>query len=164
MITEAFNYKKWADERTLGAISHINKVEFSEPYSFVLQQINHIVIVEELFRSRLENRLPPHQATNTDIVSDLDELKSRLKESGSWYIKYSSNLNSDKSKDTISFKFSDGKSGLMRINEILFHILNHGSYHRGSIAHALDLVGVPHPIDGYGVYIHEKEPARREKT
>jgi len=52
----------------------------------------------------------------------------------------------------------------MNVEEMLFHILNHGSYHRGSIAHALDIANVPHPIDGYCAYIHEAEPDRREQT
>ena len=51
----------------------------------------------------------------------------------------------------------------MTVEEILFHIVNHGSYHRGNIAHALDLACVPHPVDGYGIYIHEEEPQRRER-
>jgi len=52
----------------------------------------------------------------------------------------------------------------MNIEEILFHIVNYGSYHRGLIAHALDLAGVAHPADGYGIYIHEKSPERRNET
>ncbi len=61
------------------------------------------------------------------------------------------------------FTFADGKYGSMSVEEILFHIINHGSYHRGSIAHALDLAAVAHPVDGYAIYIHEKEPGRREQ-
>ena len=50
----------------------------------------------------------------------------------------------------------------MSVEEILFHVLSHGSYHRGNIAHALDLAMIPHPVDGYGAFIHEREPERRE--
>lgn len=49
----------------------------------------------------------------------------------------------------------------MSVEEILFHVLNHGTYHRGSIAHALDLAGVDHPPDGYGIFVHQAEPDRR---
>ena len=63
----------------------------------------------------------------------------------------------------VSFRFADGQSGSMAVKEILFHIVNHGSYHRGSIARALDGAGVPHPPDGYGIFIHEREPLRRQR-
>ena len=46
--------------------------------------------------------------------------------------------------------------------EILFHIINHGTYHRGAIGHALDLAEVPHPADTYTVFIHAAQPERRE--
>jgi len=45
--------------------------------------------------------------------------------------------------------------------EILFHIINHGTYHRGAIGHALDLAQVSHPADTYTVFIHATEPERR---
>ena len=73
-------------------------------------------------------------------------------------------LDNEKRQAVIPFIFADGKHGSMSIEEMLFHVISHGSYHRGSIAHALDLASVPHPVDGYGIYIHEKEPERREKT
>ena len=49
MLKQAYDYKRWADERTLRAIESINKDEFPDSYAFALQQINHMVIVEELF-------------------------------------------------------------------------------------------------------------------
>ncbi|MCW8365484.1 DinB family protein, partial [Pseudomonas aeruginosa] len=32
---------------------------------------------------------------------------------------------------------------------VLFHTVNHGTYHRGAIGHALDLAGAPRPADTY---------------
>lgn len=160
MFTQAFNYKRWADERTLRAVENINRNAFPDSYAFALQQLNHMVIVEELFNSRLTNNSAPHGSTNTEVVPDLAELKGRLLASCDWYSSYVSSLeNIDKQ---ISFTFADGRRGMMTVQEILFHIVNHGSYHRGNIAHALDLASVPHPIDGYGMYIHEREPERRK--
>lgn len=160
MLTQVFNYKRWADERTLLAVESIDRNRYSKSYAFALQQINHMVIVEELFKSRLNNARSPHKSTNTDIVPNYEELECRLSDSADWYECYISSIGSG--EERINFVFADGKRGMLSVNEILFHIVNHGSYHRGNIAHALDLASVPHPIDGYGIYIHEKEPARRE--
>jgi len=159
MLIEAFEYKIWADDRTLRAVESIDKDKFPENYSFTLQQINHMVIVEELFKSRIKVTDPPHENTNTSVVPDFYNLKDRLVKSGRWYLKYVSSLTEH--KKVISFEFADGKNGNMSIEEILFHIVNHGTYHRGNIAHTLDLASVPHPPDGYGIFIHEKEPERR---
>jgi len=162
MFTQAFDYKRWADERSLHAIRFIDNNLHPNSYRFVLQQINHMIIVEELFRSRLTNNPAPHRNTNTESVPKLTALSKRLKASNDWYSNYVAEL--ENGDEEIVFKFVDGASGMMTRCEILFHIVNHGSYHRGNIAHELDLASVPHPIDGYGAYIHEKEPERRETT
>jgi len=156
---QAFKYKRWADERTLRAIENIDRDKFPDSYAFVLQQLNHIVIVEELFNSRLASSPIAHGSTNTEVVPGFDELDRKLMASYEWYVSYVTKLENEEEK--ISFAFADGRRGMMTVQEILFHIVNHGSYHRGNIARALDLASVPHPIDGYGIYIHEKEPERR---
>ena len=119
-----------------------------------------MVIVEELFRSRLSGSPAPHDSTNTKLIPELNELERRLMDSSDWYLIYISKLENEHKQ--IVFTFVDGKRGMMTIQEILFHIISHGSYHRGNIAHALDLALVPHPVDGYGIYIHQEEPERRE--
>lgn len=160
MFTDAFAYKKWADDRTLRAVNTIDRSAHPRSFAFALQQLNHMVIVEELFKSRLCELPPPHESTNTELVPSFEELDRRLSDSTAWYQAYVANCkNLD---EQIAFVFADGKHGMLSVNEILFHIVNHSTYHRGCIAHALDLALVAHPIDGYGIYIHEKEPARRE--
>ena len=158
----SFKYKKWADLRTLESASLVG--ESSNSFAFICQQLNHMVIVEELFRSRLEKVSQLHSATNTEIVPQFEELKVRLINSCEWFLSYVQDLEETNSEEKISFVFADGKKGAMSISEILFHVVNHGSYHRGSIARALDLDGVAHPPDGYGIFIHEHEPVRRNET
>ncbi len=58
--------------------------------------------------------------------------------------------------------FSDGLNGAMTCEEMLFHLINHGTYHRGAIGHALDLAGGKRPADTYSVFVHGIEPERRQ--
>ncbi|MQQ99239.1 hypothetical protein GEV47_00885 [Glaciimonas sp. GS1] len=48
MFIEAFNYKRWSDQRTLEAIRSINGKEFPSAVKFAQQQLNHMIRVEEL--------------------------------------------------------------------------------------------------------------------
>ena len=160
MLVRAFAFKRWADERTMDAAGRIDPEAHCDALAFVRQQLNHMIIVQDLFRSRLLGESAPHSSTNTDSVPELDQLASWLAMSNDWYTGFVAAL--ERVDDEIQFVFADGKPGAMTVEEILFHLLTHGSYHRGNIAHALDLAGVPHPADGYGIYIHEREPRRRE--
>jgi uncharacterized damage-inducible protein DinB len=164
MLINAFNYKQWADQRTLDAITRVNRQKFPSAAAFALQQLNHMVIVEELFKARLLGISAPHLSTNTEAVPEFHELNQRICESNQWFTHYVANLESEHRNQSISFQFADGKHGAMTRMEILFHIVNHGTYHRGAIGHALDLVQVPHPADTYTVFIHAAEPERRRQT
>jgi uncharacterized damage-inducible protein DinB len=94
-------------------------------------------------------------------LPSLEALEKRNSELNQWYQNFVGKLQPEELDRPIKFVFADGKNGKMLIEEILFHIINHGSYHRGNIAHALDLAGIPHPVDGFGIYIHEAETLRR---
>ncbi|MEO5795429.1 MAG: DinB family protein [Rhodoferax sp.] len=162
MLAEAFQYKQWADRRALDAVSRIDAQQFPAGYAFALQQFNHMVRVEELFKARLLGAPVPHLSTNTEVVPDLPALSQRMEASNQWFASYVDHLTPGEKRRTVSFEFVDGKHGSMACLEILFHIVNHGSYHRGAIGHALDLAQVAHPADTYTVFIHATQPARRE--
>jgi len=164
MFIEAFNYKQWADQRTLEAIRTIDGHAFPSAVAFALQQLNHMVRVEELFSARLRGASAPHRSTNTELVPGLAELNHRIGDSNQWFTHYVENLDPAHGNQSVRFQFVDGKRGSMTRSEILFHVINHGTYHRGAIGHALDLAQVPHPADTYTVFIHSVEPERRDLT
>lgn len=164
MLIEAFNYKQWADQRTLDAITRLDGNQFPGAVTFARQQLNHLVRVEELFRARLLGAAAPHLSTNTEVVPDFPELKQRIDDSNQWFARYVQNLAPEHLSQPVCFQFVDGKPGRMTRLEILFHIINHSTYHRGAIGHSLDLAQVPHPADTYTVFIHAAEPERRGNT
>ena len=128
----------------------------------MLQQLNHIVIVEELFRARLLGLNAPHQSTNTVQIPVLSELSMRLSSSNKWLLAYTQQLNNESLNEMIHFQFVDGRNGRMTCAEILFHLINHGTYHRGAIGHSLDLADGDRPADTYTVFAHAVEPTRRD--
>lgn len=162
LLDEAFAYKRWAMRRTLEAIRAMDAQAFPASVAFARQQLNHIVIVEELFRSRLLGDAAPHAATNTTEVPALDALAARLEASDAWYASHLAGLAPALWDEALRFRFADGREGCMTRREILFHILNHSTYHRGAIGHALDLARVPHPADTWTVFLHESQPQRRD--
>ena len=161
MLKQAFDYKQWADQRTLLAASTLDASLQATALAFVCQQLNHMLIVEELFRARLLGLPAPHAATNTQVLPALDELQDRLGASGSWFADYAAALAPASRDEIIRFVFADGQAGSMSREEILFHIINHGTYHRGAIGHALEKAGAQRPADTYTLYIHAAEPQRR---
>lgn len=164
LLIEAFKYKHWADRRTVDAVGAIDADAHPASLSFARQQLNHMVRVEELFKARLLAEPEPHSSTNTEQVPDLAELDQRLMASNDWFSSYVADADVSALQGRLSFLFVDGNRGTMTREEILFHIINHGTYHRGAIGHALDLAHAARPADTYTVFIHAAEPHRRKEA
>lgn len=162
-ILNQLRYKAWADGRTLDAVALIDPERFPSEMAFACQQLNHMVRVEEVFRARLLGDVEPHSSSNTEVVPPLEELKARLLQSNDWLQAYAQAMPSEKLAEKIHFRFLDGKCGTMARSEVLFHLVNHGTYHRGAIGHALDLAGGLRQADTYTIFIHTMEPERRRE-
>jgi|SRR6185369_3660254 len=160
-ILNMLRYKQWADNRALAAVARIDSERFPSEIAFALQQLNHMVRVEEVFRARLLGKTEPHLTSNSDVVPALEELGKRLTESNDWLQTYAKSFSEEQLVDQIHFHFLDGKRGTMTREEVFFHLVNHGTYHRGAVGHALDLAGNIRPADTYTVFIHSAEPGRR---
>ncbi|WP_374497103.1 DinB family protein [Vogesella indigofera] len=162
LLHHALQYKSWADRRTLDAVAQIDQHCFPDAIAFARQQLNHMVRVEELFRARLLALDEPHQSTNSAELPSLAELDHRLTRSNEWLQNYLHALTADALHEAVRFKFVDRKRGMLTREEAIFHLVNHGTYHRGAIGHALDLAQTQRPADTYTVFIHTAEPQRRE--
>lgn len=161
-LNKLLRYKAWADGRTLSAVGEIDRQACATHFDFARQQLNHMVRVEELFRARLCARAEPHDATNSSQLPELGELAARLTASNSWLQDYADSLQGHQRAEQIHFTFVDGKRGTLTREEVLYHLINHGTYHRGAIGHALDLAAAPRPADTFTVFVHAAEPWRRE--
>ena len=160
-LVTPLKYKAWADLRTVSAVAGIDRQTHKTGFDFARQQLNHLVRVEELFRARLLHEAEPHPSTNTPELPSLDELAFRLNESNRWLQTYAEALSAAQAAEAIHFTFVDGKAGTLTREEVIYHLINHGTYHRGAIGHALDLAGATRPADTYTVFVHEHEPNRR---
>ena len=63
--------------------------------------------------------------------------------------------------ESLHFKFTDGDPGAMTREEMLFHVLTHGAYHRGNVGQVLKGISVAPPRDLFSKFLHVSEPSRR---
>jgi uncharacterized damage-inducible protein DinB len=63
----------------------------------------------------------------------------------------------------LSFRFTDGDAGAMTREEMLFHVITDGVYHRGNVGQVLKENWVAPPRDLYAKFLHLHEPSRRHR-
>ena len=103
-----------------------------------------------------------YTATNTPETPDLGELHFAVAETDGWFEKYVATISDQALAEKISFQFTDGDSGTMTREEMLFHVLSHGSYHRGNVGQVLKGISVAPPRDLLTKFLHVQEPGRRK--
>jgi uncharacterized damage-inducible protein DinB len=100
--------------------------------------------------------------TNTADTPTLSALRASAAATDNWYAQYVAAATPQQLCETVCFTFTDGNTGSMSREEMLLHVISHGVYHRGTLAHILNAVSIAPPRDLLTRYLHTAEPIRRE--
>lgn len=158
----AFKYKQWANTELLSfGARQIHLLPESDA-TFFIRILNHTTVVDSLFISRILGTQEQFAADNTIETPTLLELRDRIEQNDSWLVTFAESVSLKELERVISFRFSDGDLGQLSIDEILLHLLTHGSNHRGMASRALASNDLERPRDTFTRYLHESEPLRRQ--
>ena len=156
-----FAHKSWANNELFNVLATVDPVDHAEAVHAATRMLNHIYVVDRIFRAHLLAEQHGYTATNTDATPELGELQFLVAETDAWYENYAGAATETRLGETLSFRFTDGDAGTMTQAEMLLHVITHGSYHRGNVGQMLKLISVAPPRDLYTKFLHITEPARR---
>jgi uncharacterized damage-inducible protein DinB len=83
----------------------------------------------------------------------LAELHKRQIEVDDWYVTFAESQSADGLAKDVTFLFVGGAPGVMRVDEMLLHVVNHSTYHRGYVADMLYDSGSTPPTMDLPVYV-----------
>ena len=131
-------YNSWADELIFGAVAKLPAGEATKPrttlFKNMVHTLNHIYVIDRIFQAHLEGREHGYAARNTDQWPPLEELWRAQRAVDGWYIAWSDKIADAALDERVSFRFVGGGEGAMTRGEMLLHVVNHTSYHRGFVA------------------------------
>ena len=152
-------YKKWADNLFLGVVSTLPEAELLAPRSIIfgslIRTLNHSLLMDYVWQSHLINK--PHGLTtrNPESHPSLSELVKAQQEIDQWYVTYADTLTDTQLDEVVEFEFIGGGQGAMTRSDILYHVVNHTTYHRGHAADILYNINVFPPTTDYPVFLRE---------
>ena len=126
-----------------------------------IRLMNHIHIVDRIFAAHLRGEPHGYTATNTPETPTLDTLRSAVRETNRWFVAQAGALTPAQRTEAVDFTFTDGQRGRMSREEMLAHVITHGSYHRGEVGQMLKRLSAAPPRDLFTTYLHHAEPQRR---
>ena len=160
-LNSLFGYKSWANSELFALLASLPP-EHAEQLHSCIRTLNHIYVVDRIFRAHLSGEARPFDATNTKETPSLAQLQSDVMATDAWYTSYVASLTPASLSYVVDFAFTDGDRGRMSREEMLLHVVTHGGYHRGNVGQVLKAISIAPPRDLYTKFLHQSEPARRE--
>jgi uncharacterized damage-inducible protein DinB len=150
-------YKAWADALTLEAVAALPSGEVARErptlFKSILGTLNHSYVVDLIWRAHLEGRKHGFTARNVMLYPELGALAKAQREMNEWLLAWSA-LQSDASlREPVNFILVSGEVGTMSRGQILMHIVNHATYHRGWVSDLFFQVPAKPPTTDWNVFL-----------
>lgn len=159
MLQSLFGQKTWANKELFDVLATVTA---EAELHTAIRTLNHIYVVDRIFRAHLLGEPHGYDATNTKATPTLAELRAAVAETDAWYQRYVAGLSDAALAEQLRFRFTDGDAGTMSREEILMHVITHGGYHRGNVGQVLKNISVSPPRDLLTKFLHVTEPQRRQ--
>ena len=155
-------YKAWAGKVIFDAATQLPEGEVTRPRKSVFKSmahmLNHIYVIDRVFQAHLEGKPHGYSARNTPGHPPLAELQQAQAEVDAWYVALSDRLTPETAAEAIRFDYIGGGEGVMTRNEMLLHVINHSTYHRGFVADFFYQIPVQPPATDFTVYLRDARP------
>ena len=152
-------YNAWANKLIFDAVAALPEGEAVKPRPSVFRNmvhtLNHNYVIDRIFQAHLEGRPHGYGARNTAEHPPLAELWRAQQEIDRWYMEWTERASDDSLDQRIQFGFVGGGEGAMTRREILQHLVNHTSYHRGFVAQMMYDIPVRPPVTDITVYLRD---------
>ena len=152
-------YNAWANVLIFEAVAALPEGEATRPRRSVFRNmvhtLNHNYVIDRIFQAHLEGRDHGYAARNTAEHPPLAELWRAQQELDRWYVATYDAMEDSRLNQTVSFTFVGGGEGVMTRGEILQHLVNHTSYHRGFVAQMMYDAGARPPTTDLTVFLRD---------
>jgi uncharacterized damage-inducible protein DinB len=136
------HYKRWATNG-LNAVVAGNLERMPEDERVLVRRLlDHIQVVDEIFRHNLEGRPHGYGAPRSVELPSFDVLAREARSTADWYADYVDALTPEEVNETIAFSFANGEPVRMTRGEMLLHVAMHAGGHRGQVALLLQKNGI----------------------
>ena len=152
-------YNAWANKTLFDAVIALPAGEAAKQrptlFKNMINTLNHVFVVGLIWQAHLEGREHDIAALGTVMHADLAELWRAQQAIDGWYLAWSEALSEAASDEIVQFKLIGGNPGAMRRGDILLHVVNHTSYHRGFVADLFFQVPARPPLTDLPIFLRE---------
>ena len=154
-------YRMWADRLTFDAVAALPPGEATKErptlFKTMVGTLNHNYVIDLVWQAHLEGRDHGFTARNLVLHPELSDLWQAQQAVNRWYIDWSERQSQASLDEVVNFTFIGGEKGSMSRGDILLHVVNHATYHRGWVAEMFFQVPARNPATDLPVFLTRGE-------
>ncbi len=155
-------YKQWANELLYAAAKELSEKELiaKRPIVFgsIIRTLNHTFAMDLVWQANLQGEHHGFTTRNPDDCPSLNKLLIDQRKLDEWYVTYADTLSKPDEDQVVNLTFISGGVGSMRRRDILLHVVNHGTYHRGNVTGMMYECSLEPPTTDYPVFLKHDSP------
>ncbi len=157
-------YNAWANGTLYDAVAALPAGEAARErptlFKSIIGTLNHLYVVDRIWQAHLEGRDHGYESLATVAHAQLSDLRKAQAAFDAWLVDWVDALDPAALAGRIAFTLIGGNRGEMTRGEVVLHIVNHTSYHRGFVADLFYQVPARPPLTDLPVYLRQSEGAR----
>lgn len=147
-------FMKWADEIMLAALLNVpsDRVTAATGSSFksMLDTLSHVYLAELVWFKRIHGE--PKRLAELESPPDPSALAKASADLHKSWLDWAASMGPEDWPGPFKFRSSAGVESTMSYWQIVMHVVNHGSYHRGQFATMLRQAGIVPPATDLIIY------------
>lgn len=157
-------YNAWANRAIFDAVTALPgdaaTRERQTLFRNMVHTLNHNYVIDLIWQAHLEGREHGFEARNTKDHPPLADLRGKQESIDGWYIDWADGVSDAALQEEVRFTLIGGNKGVMTRGQILLHLVNHTTYHRGFVADLFYQVPAKPPTTDLPVYLREEKSDR----
>jgi uncharacterized damage-inducible protein DinB len=154
-------YRMWADRLTFDAVAALPPGEATKErptlFKTMVGTLNHNYVIDLIWQAHLEGREHGFTARNVVLHPELSDLWQAQQAVNRWYIDWSERQSQASLDEIVNFTIIGGEKSSMSRGDILLHVVNHATYHRGWVAEMFFQVPAKNPTTDLPVFLKRGE-------
>jgi uncharacterized damage-inducible protein DinB len=139
-----YDFNAWANHRTIDACAALAPEQFTRDlassFRSVRDTLAHIYGAQWIWLERWHGRIPAALPSAADFP-DLDTVRRRFIEIDRNLVDFAASLNADDLHRVVQYKTVAGTAQAQPLWQMLQHVANHSTYHRGQVTTLLRQLG-----------------------
>jgi uncharacterized damage-inducible protein DinB len=152
-------YKAWAGEAFLAVVRTLPESALLAPrpivFGSLIRTLHHAYLMDLVWQCHLLGKPHGLSTRNPEAHPSIDALVEAQRAIDAWYAAYADGLDEAAASVMIDFEFIGGGAGRMSRSDIVLHVVNHTTYHRGHVAGMLYDLGVFPPATDLPVFLRQ---------